>query len=62
MITETIKKCINEEIGAFDQIPLKTRAKTGYYRLNSTTIFRHDIYKRKNECRKRYICKKKIKW
>ena len=26
---ETIKKCINEEVEAFDQIPLKTRAKTG---------------------------------
>lgn len=26
--TETIRKCINEEVGAFDQIPLKTRAKT----------------------------------
>ena len=37
--TEPIRKCINEEVGAFDQIPLKTRAKTGHYRLNSATIF-----------------------
>ena len=44
--TEPIRKCINEEIGAFDQIPLKTRA-TGHYRLNSTTIFWHDVYARR---------------
>ena len=25
--TEAIRKCINEEVGAFDQIPLKIRAK-----------------------------------
>lgn len=42
--TEPIRKCINEEIGAFDQIPLKTRAKKGHYRLNSPTIFRQKIY------------------
>ena len=35
--TEAISKYINEEVGAFDQIPLKTRAKTGHYRLNSAT-------------------------
>lgn len=37
--TEAIKKCINKEEGAFDQIPLKTQAKTGHYRLNNATIF-----------------------
>ena len=45
--TEPIRKCINEEVGAFDQIPLKTRAKNGHYRLNSSTIFWHDIYARR---------------
>ena len=45
--TEAIRKCINEEVWAFDPIPLKTRAKTGYYRLNSATIFWHDVYARK---------------
>ena len=44
--TEPIRKCINEEIGAFNQIPLKTRA-TGHYRLNSTTNFWHDVYARR---------------
>ena len=42
--TEPIRKCINEEAKAQDQIPLKTRAKTGHYRLNSSTIFWHDVY------------------
>ncbi|MDL2247040.1 transposase, partial [Methanobrevibacter sp. OttesenSCG-928-K11] len=46
--TEPIRKCINEEINAFDQIPLKTRAKKGHYRLNSPTIFRHKIYRKRN--------------
>ena len=45
--TKLIRKCINEEVGAFDQIPLKTRAKTGHYRLNSATIFWYDVYARK---------------
>ncbi len=45
--TEPIRKCINEEVGAFDQISLKTRAKTGHYRLNSATIFWHDVYARR---------------
>ena len=44
---EAIRKCINEEVGAFDQIPLKTRAKAGHYRLNSSTIFWHDVYARR---------------
>jgi len=50
--TEPIRKCINEEIGAFDQIPLKKRAKKGKYRLNSPAIFRHRIYRKRNnvEC------------
>ena len=45
--TEPIRKCINEEVGAFDQIPLKKNAKTGHYRLNSATIFWHDVYARR---------------
>ena len=45
--TEPIRKCINEEAKAEDQIPLKTRAKTGHYRLNSATIFWHDVYARR---------------
>ena len=44
--TEPIRKCINEEVEAFDQIPL-TRTKTGHYRLNSSTIFWHDVYARR---------------
>lgn len=36
--TEPIKKCFNEEVRLFDQIPLKIVA-TEHYRLNSTTIF-----------------------
>ncbi|WP_409199107.1 transposase [Methanobrevibacter acididurans] len=42
--TEPIRKCINEYTGAFDQIPIKTRAKKGHYRLNSISIFRPKIY------------------
>ena len=42
-----IRKSINEEIDAFDQIPLKTQAKTGHYKLNSATIFWHDVYARR---------------
>ena len=46
--TEPIRKCINEEAKAFDQIPLKKRVKTGHYRLNSQTIYRKKTYSRKN--------------
>lgn len=46
--TEPIRKCINEEIKAFDQIPLKKRAKKGHYRLKSPTIFRPKIYLKRN--------------
>ena len=45
--TESIRKCINEEVSPFDQIPLKKNAKTGHYRLNSATIFWHDVYARR---------------
>ena len=45
--SEEIRKCINEEVGAFDQIPLKNGATTGHYRLNSVTIFWHDVYARR---------------
>ena len=31
MISEEIRKCINEEVGAFNQIPLKKGATTGHY-------------------------------
>jgi transposase len=46
--TEPIRKCINEELKAFDQIPVKNRAKKGQYRLKSPTIFRHKIYIKRN--------------
>ena len=46
--TEPIRQTINEYVGAFDQIPLKTRAKTGHYRINSPTIFRPLIYAERN--------------
>jgi transposase len=46
--TEPIRKCINEELKAFDQIPLKNRAKKGQYRLKSPTIFRNKIYTKRN--------------
>ena len=45
--TEPIRKCINEEAKAQDQIPLKTRAKTGHYRL-SKKQFNQEIYSRRN--------------
>lgn len=45
--SEELRKCINEEALAFDQIPLKTRAKNGHYRLNSTTVFRPKVYGRR---------------
>lgn len=38
------KKCINKEIGAFDQIPLKTREKTGQLQTkqyNNPLTYRH---------------------
>ena len=46
--TEPIRKCINEEAKAEDQIPLKTRAKNGYYRLKSKNKFNQEIYSRRN--------------
>ena len=46
--TEPIRKCINEEAKAEDQIPLKTRAKTGHYRLKSKKQFNREIYSRRN--------------
>ena len=46
--TEPIRKCINEEAKAQDQIPLKTRAKTGHYRLKSKNTFKQEIYSRRN--------------
>ncbi|WP_434784032.1 transposase [Methanobacterium formicicum] len=46
--TEPIRKCINEELKAFDQIPLKNRAKRGQYRLKSPALFRHKIYINRN--------------
>ena len=45
--SEEIRRCINEEVGAFDQIPLKKGATTGHYRLNSATIFWYDVYARR---------------
>lgn len=46
--TEPIRKCINEEAQAQDQIPLKTRAKKGHYRLKSKNTFKKEIYSRRN--------------
>ena len=46
--TEPIRKCINEEAKAEDQIPLKTRAKNGHYRLKSKKQFKQEIYSRRN--------------
>jgi hypothetical protein len=45
--SEPIRKCINEEVKAFDQILLKKRAKKGHYRLNSISLFRHKVYSRR---------------
>ena len=45
--SEPIRKCINEEAKAFDQIPLKKHAKKGHYRLNSISIFRNKVYSRR---------------
>ena len=41
--TEPIIKCINEEAKSQDQIPLKTRAKNGKYRLQSKNKFKKEI-------------------
>ena len=38
----------NEEAKAEDQIPLKIRAKKGYYRLKSKKKFKQEIYVRRN--------------
>ena len=46
--TEPIRKCVNEEAKAEDQIPLKTRAKNGHYRLKSKKQFKQEIYSRRN--------------
>ncbi|WP_198923200.1 transposase [Methanosphaera sp. WGK6] len=46
--TEPIRKLINEELNSFDIIPIKPKAKTGLYRLKSTTLFRYLIYLRRN--------------
>jgi len=57
--SEEIRKCINEEVGAFDQIPLKKGATTGHYRLNSVTIFWHDVYARRMNVESVIFCNKK---
>ena len=46
--TEPIKNCINEEIKALDQIPLKANFKHGWYRRLSQKIFKKEIYSKKN--------------
>ncbi len=46
--TKPIRKCINEEAKAEDQIPLKSRAKNGHYRLKSKKTFKQEIYSRRN--------------
>ena len=44
---EPIRKCINEEAKAYDQIPLKIRAKKGHYRLKSKNKFKKEIYSKR---------------
>ena len=46
--TEPIRRCINKEAKAQDQIPLKTRAKKGHYRLKSKNKFKKEIYSKRN--------------
>ncbi len=46
--TEPIRKCINEEAKAENQIPLKTRAKNRHYRLESKNKFKQEVYSRRN--------------
>ena len=46
--TEPIRTCINEEIKALDQIPLKANFKHGWYRRLSQKIFKKEIYSRRN--------------
>lgn len=60
--TETIRKCINDEVGAFDQILLKKEL-TGHYRLNIATIFWYDVYARRmNVGNVIYVIKRRFNW
>ena len=58
--TEPIRKCINEETKAEDQIPLKTRAKTGHYRLKSKNKFNKEIYSLRNNVKSIFSVIKRI--
>ena len=46
--TNKIRECINEEINASDQIPLKSNFKHGWYRRLSLKTFDEEIYSRRN--------------
>ena len=46
--TKLIRKCINEEAKAEDQMPLKTRAKKRTLSLKSKNTFKQEIYSRRN--------------
>ena len=46
--TNKIRKCINKEINASDQIPLKSNFKHGWYRRLSLKTFDEKIYSRRN--------------
>ena len=59
--TEPIRKCINEEIKAFDQIPLKNRAKKGTIQTKkSNNIPTQNIHKKKQYRKHIFNNKKKI--
>ena len=46
--TEPIRNCINVEIKALDQIPLKSNFRHGWYRRLSQKTFKKEIYSRRN--------------
>ena len=46
--TNKIRTCINEEIKASDQIPLKSNFRHGWYRRLSIQTFKKEIYSRRN--------------
>ena len=46
--TNAIRTCINEEIKASDQIPLKSNFRHGWYRRLSIKTFKKEIYSRRN--------------
>lgn len=53
MTQKKIKKYINKEIKASDQIPLKSNFKHGWYRQLSQKTFNKEIYSLRNNVEKR---------